>query len=123
MQFFILTINTPRGYIEFMKDKNCCCSVHIESDAKKTIRRDEEKKKLVTRLSKIEGQIRGIKNMVDADAYCTDLLVQVSAVRSALESLSLEVLKNHINGCVKRDLKEGKNEVVDELIWILQKLK
>ena len=123
MQFFILTINTPRGYIKFMKDKNCCCSVHTESDAKKTIRRDEEKKKLVTRLSKIEGQIRGIKNMVDADAYCTDLLVQVSAVRSALESLSLEVLKNHINGCVKRDLKEGKNEVVDELIWILQKLK
>ena len=106
-----------------MKDKNCCCSVHTEFDAKKTIRRDEEKKKLVTRLSKIEGQIRGIKNMVDADAYCTDLLVQVSAVRSALESLSLEVLKNHINGCVKRDLKEGKNEVVDELIWILQKLK
>lgn len=61
--------------------------------------------------------------MVESDAYCTDILTQVSAARSALESLSMEILKNHINGCVKRDLKDGKDEVIDELIWTLQKLK
>lgn len=106
-----------------MKEKTCCCSKAPDDVTKKTIRPDEDKKRLITRLSKIEGQIRGIKNMVDSDAYCTDILTQVSAARSALESLSMEILKNHINGCVKRDLKEGKDEVIDELIWTLQKLK
>lgn len=109
-----------------MEKNSCCCSKELtvsEDGNKKTVRLDEDKKKLTTRLSKIEGQIRGIKNMVDSDAYCTDILTQVSAARSALESLSMEILKNHINGCVKRDLKEGKDEVIDELIWTLQKLK
>ncbi|MCQ2584933.1 MAG: metal-sensing transcriptional repressor [Treponema sp.] len=108
-----------------MEKKSCCCSIDSTAPAggKKTIRHDEDKKRLTTRLSKIEGQIRGIKNMVDSDAYCTDILTQVSAARSALESLSMEILKNHINGCVKRDLKDGKDEVIDELIWTLQKLK
>ena len=109
-----------------MEKKSCCCSAETEASldgTKKTIRHGEDKKRLTTRLSKIEGQIRGIKNMVDSDAYCTDILTQVSAARSALESLSMEILKNHINGCVKRDLKEGKDEVIDELIWTLQKLK
>lgn len=106
-----------------MEEKACCCSKEQKNGTKKTIRNDADKKKLMLRLSKIEGQIRGIKNMVDSDAYCTDILMQVSAARSALESLSLEVLKNHINGCVKRDLKEGKDDVIDELIWTLQKLK
>lgn len=109
-----------------MEKKSCCCSAEADASidgTKKTIRHDEDKKRLTTRLSKIEGQIRGIKNMVDSDAYCTDILTQVSAARSALESLSMEILKNHINGCVKRDLKEGKDEVIDELIWTLQKLK
>ncbi|MCQ2601874.1 MAG: metal-sensing transcriptional repressor [Treponema sp.] len=109
-----------------MEKKSCCCSdepADTGDGTKKTVRHDEDKKRLVTRLSKIEGQIRGIKNMVDSDAYCTDILTQVSAARSALESLSMEILKNHINGCVKRDLKDGKDEVIDELIWTLQKLK
>ncbi len=109
-----------------MEKKSCCCSAETEASldgTKKTIRHGEDKKRLTTRLSKIEGQIRGIKNMVDSDAYCTDILTQVSAARSALESLSMEILKNHIKGCVKRDLKDDKDEVIDELIWTLQKLK
>ncbi|MCQ2612695.1 MAG: metal-sensing transcriptional repressor [Treponemataceae bacterium] len=109
-----------------MNENNCCCSKRAAAQTdgtKKTLRQDEDKKRLSARLSKIEGQIRGIKNMVDSDAYCTDILTQVSAARSALESLSMEILKNHINGCVKRDLKDGKDEVIDELIWTLQKLK
>ena len=109
-----------------MEKKSCCCSAEAETSidgTKKTIRHGEDKKRLTTRLSKIEGQIRGIKNMVDSDAYCTDILTQVSAARSALESLSMEILKNHIKGCVKRDLKDDKDEVIDELIWTLQKLK
>ena len=109
-----------------MEKKSCCCSAKAEDSldgTKKTIRHGEDKKRLTTRLSKIEGQIRGIKNMVDSDAYCTDILTQVSAARSALESLSMEILKNHIKGCVKRDLKDDKDEVIDELIWTLQKLK
>lgn len=105
-----------------MEEKSCCCA-ETETGTKKTVRQVDDKKRLTTRLSKIEGQIRGIKNMVESDAYCTDILTQVSAARSALESLSMEILKNHINGCVKRDLKDGKDEVIDELIWTLQKLK
>lgn len=105
-----------------MEENSCCCA-ETETGTKKTVRQVDDKKRLTTRLSKIEGQIRGIKNMVESDAYCTDILTQVSAARSALESLSMEILKNHINGCVKRDLKDGKDEVIDELIWTLQKLK
>ncbi|MCQ2595873.1 MAG: metal-sensing transcriptional repressor [Treponemataceae bacterium] len=78
---------------------------------------------MIIRLNKIEGQVRGIKNMVERDEYCPDILIQVSAVRSALESFSAELLKNHIKGCVVRDLKAGKEEVVDELLKTLQKLK
>ncbi|MCQ2611588.1 MAG: metal-sensing transcriptional repressor [Treponema sp.] len=106
-----------------MSENTCCCSKETENNVKKTVRQDADKKKLVSRLNKIEGQIRGIKNMIESDAYCTDILIQVSAAHSALESFSMEILKNHINGCVKRDLKEGRDEVVDELIWTLQKLK
>lgn len=96
--------------------KKCCCK-------KKTLRSEDEKKKMLNRLSKIEGQIRGLEKMVSEDAYCTDILVQVSAARSALESFATGILENHINGCVARDLKKGDTGVVDELIWILKKLK
>lgn len=78
---------------------------------------------MIIRLNKIEGQVRGLKNMVEKDQYCPDILVQVSAVRSALESFSSELLKNHIKGCVAKDLKAGNEEVVDELLRTLRKLK
>ena len=107
-----------------MEKKHCCCSGSVnETKSKKTERLDEQKKKLVTRLSRIEGQVRGVKNMVESDAYCTDILVQVSAIRSALESFSSEILDNHIKECVVRDLKSGKDDVIEELLWTLKKLK
>ena len=97
--------------------------VGSQNEAKKTVRDESQKRNMIIRLNKIEGQVRGIKNMVERDEYCPDILIQVSAVRSALESFSAELLKNHIKGCVVRDLKAGKEEVVDELLKTLQKLK
>ena len=94
-----------------------CCHCH------KTKQRTEgEYKKLMNRLNRIEGQIRGIKGMLEKDAYCTDILVQVAAVNSALNSFNKVLLENHMKTCVVRDIKEGKEETVDELMKILQKL-
>ena len=85
-------------------------------------RDEQEKKALMTRLSRIEGQVRGIKGMVEKDAYCTDILVQVAAVNAALNSFNKVLLANHIKTCVTRDIREGKEETVDELVAVLQKL-
>ena len=85
-------------------------------------REEKEYKDLINRLNRIEGQIRGIRNMVENDAYCTDILTQVSAASSALGSFTKELLGSHIKTCVARDLKEGKEETVDELVAVLQKL-
>lgn len=85
-------------------------------------RSDKEYKDLINRLSRIEGQIRGIKGMVERDAYCTDILVQVAAVNAALNSFNRVLLSNHIKTCVVQDIKDGKEETVDELIDTLKKL-
>ena len=85
-------------------------------------RSDEEKKKLLTRLKKAEGQIRGIEKMVEEDAYCPDILIQVSAVTSALNSFNKELLACHIRSCVAEDIREGNDETIDELVGVLQKL-
>lgn len=98
--------------------KCCCCG----SDAKKTERAEKDKKKLVNRLSRIEGQIRGIKKMIENDAYCNDVLIQSAAVGAAINAFNRELLSNHIHSCVVRDIREGKDEVVDELMVTLQKL-
>ena len=110
---------TPIGYIinrkgvSFMQ-KKCC---------KKTKQRTpDEYKKLINRLNRIEGQIRGIKGMIENDAYCTDILTQSSAVSAALNAFNKELLSNHIKTCVANDIKEGKEETVDELVATLQKL-
>ena len=89
----------------------------------KTKKRDEaEQKKLLNRLSRIEGQIRGIRKMVETDVYCTDILVQVSAATAALNAFNKELLSNHIHTCVANDIREGKDETIDELMDTLQKL-
>ena len=103
-----------------MKDKSakkdmCCCS-------KTTARTEEERKKLINRLNRIEGQIRGIKGMVEKDAYCADILVQSAAVNAAVNAFNKELLADHIKGCVARDIREGKDDVIDELVATLQKL-
>ncbi len=85
-------------------------------------RSDREYKDLVHRLNRIEGQVRGIKRMLEADAYCTDILVQVSAVNAALNSFNKVLLANHIRTCVAEDIRAGKDETVDELVLTLQKL-
>ena len=95
----------------------CCCNTG------KTKHRDTaEYKALITRLNKIEGQVRGIKNMVENDRYCVDILTQVSAVQSALNSFNKVLLANHIRTCVAEDIREGKDETIDELVKVLQKL-
>ena len=94
-----------------------------ECQCHKTKRRgDDEYKKLINRLSRIEGQIRGIRRMVENDAYCTDILIQVAAVNAALNSFNKELLSNHIHTCVARDIREGKDETIDELVDTLKKL-
>ena len=85
-------------------------------------RSENEYKDLVNRLNRIEGQVRGIKGMVERDAYCIDILVQVAAVNAALNSFNKILLANHIKTCVADDVREGREEAIDELVSILQKL-
>ncbi len=89
---------------------------------KKTERTGEEKKKLINRLSRLEGQIRGIRTMVENDAYCVDILTQSAAAKSAFNAFNKELLRRHIEGCVTRDIKAGDDEVVGELMDIIAKL-
>lgn len=90
--------------------------------AKKKKRGEEEYKHLLNRLNRIEGQIRGIRKMVESDAYCTDILIQVSAVTAALNAFNKELLSNHIHTCVADDIRHGKDETIDELCETLRKL-
>ena len=96
--------------------KNCCC------EEKSKDRSPEEYKKLIHRLNRIEGQVRGIRNMVERGAYCTDILMQSAAVSAAVNAFNKELLGNHIRTCVARDIRDGKDEVIDELVVTLQKL-
>ena len=97
------------------EQKECCCHKTKE-------RSEKEYKDMIHRLNRIEGQIRGIKGMVEKNAYCTDILVQVAAANAALNSFNKVLLANHIKTCVTNDIREGKEETVDELVEILQKL-
>ena len=93
-----------------------CCS------EKHTVRSEEEKKKLINRLKRIEGQIRGIIGMMENDAYCNDILIQSAAVNAAVNAFNKELLATHIRTCVARDIREGKDETIDELVATIQKL-
>ncbi|MEE8827487.1 MAG: metal-sensing transcriptional repressor [Eubacteriales bacterium] len=86
------------------------------------MRTPEQQKALLTRLKRVEGQIRGIERMVENNAYCPDILVQVSAATSALNSFNKVLLGCHIRSCVAEDIREGKDETIDELCSVLQKL-
>ena len=85
-------------------------------------RSEEEVKQLIHRLNRIEGQIRGIRGMVEKNAYCTDILMQVTAASAALNAFTRELLANHIKTCVIQDIQNGKEETIDELLALLQKL-
>ena len=97
-----------------MEYENCCCRTKERSA--------EEYKDLIHRLNRIEGQIRGIKGMIERDAYCTDVLTQVSAANAALNSFTKVLLATHIKTCVAQDIRDGKDETIDELVTTLQKL-
>lgn len=98
------------------ESKECCSCRKIKE------RTEKEYRDLINRLNRIEGQIRGIRGMVEKDAYCTDILVQVAAANAALNSFNRVLLANHIKTCVTNDIREGKEETVDELLTVLQKL-
>ncbi len=89
---------------------------------KKKERSEEEYKKLMNRLNRIEGQIRGLKRMLENDAYCPDILIQAAAASAALNAFNRELLSNHIHTCVVNDIKEGKEETVDELVDTIYKM-
>ena len=99
---------------ELEMEKELCCN-------KKTIRGEEEKKIINNRINRIEGQLKGIKKMIGEDAYCNDVLVQLSAIENSIKSLSNHILENHLYSCVTRDLENGKLEVIDELISLFKK--
>ena len=99
-----------------MEEQKQCCSHRTKE------RSDKEYKDLIHRLNRVEGQVRGIKRMVEEDAYCTDILIQVSAVNAALNSFNKVLLANHIRTCVAEDIRAGKEETIDELVATLQTL-
>ena len=101
-----------------MEEEKCCCC----GRDKTTKRSPEEQKKLLNRLKRIEGQVRGLQAMIERDAYCYDILTQSAAVNAAINAFNKEILAHHIEGCVARDIREGKDEVIGELVSIMQKL-
>ena len=107
--------------------KPCCAAAPAEKDTAPSYcrhkdRTPEEYRALVNRLSRIEGQVRGIRAMVEKDVYCTDILVQVAAVNAALNGFSKELLGQHVRTCVADDLRNGSSEKLDELLILLPKL-
>ena len=100
-----------------MEPKKCCCC-----SQRKKERTPEEYTKLIHRLNRIEGQIRGIRGMVENNAYCPDILMQSTAVTAAMNAFNKELLASHIRTCVAQDIRDGKDEVIDELVSTLQKL-
>jgi len=96
-----------------MKADNCC--------NKKTKRGIDEKKLITNRLNRISGQVNGIKKMIENDAYCNDVLIQLKAVESSIQSLSNHILENHLYNCVTRDLENGKLDTIDELISLFKR--
>ena len=96
------------------EEKSCCC--------KKTERSADERRALMNRLSRIEGQIRGIRGMVEKDCYCPDIITQVAAANAALNSFNKKLLANHIETCVAENIREGNDDVIQELVNVLPKL-
>ena len=101
-------------YVWRWRMDNQCCS-------KKTKRGSDEKKRIISRLNRISGQINGITKMIENDAYCNDVLIQLSAVENSVKSLSAHILENHLYMCVTRDLENGELDTIDELISLFKR--
>ena len=108
--------------VETMAEERKCCCCEDTGSGRTKHRSEKESKDLLNRLRRIEGQVRGIQSMVENDAYCPDILIQVSAINSALNSFSKTLLASHMKSCVVDDIKNGKEEVIDELVETLQKV-
>ena len=108
----------PDNLNDFEENKECCpfCS------GKHKDRDEKEFRDLMNRLKRIEGQVRGVEGMLEKKAYCTDILIQVSAITSALNRFNKALLANHMRTCVADNIREGNDEVIDELVFTLQKL-
>lgn len=102
--------------------KEVSCYTEEVTSCRKSHHPERIKKDLTTRLNRIEGQIRGIKGMIDKDVYCDDVITQLSATQSALNSVAKILLEGHLKGCVVDRLSEGDDEVLDELLVTIQKL-
>lgn len=108
-----------------MEEKMTCvhCGHCVSEDGvRHKMRSEDEYKKLLNRLSRIEGQIRGIRTMVEENRYCTDILTQSAAVSAAIDAFNRELLDSHIRTCVTENLKAGNDEIVEELLHTLHKL-
>ena len=99
-----------------------CCNHQCEACHKHKERTPEEMKALINRLNRIEGQVRGIRGMVENSAYCPDILTQVAATSAAINAFTKELLAAHIRTCVAEDIRAGHDEAIDELVQTLQKL-
>jgi CsoR family transcriptional regulator, copper-sensing transcriptional repressor len=108
---------SENNIINNTKNEGCPCCCHKTKE-----RTEDEYKSLMNRLNRIEGQVRGVKRMLEESAYCTDIITQVAAINAALNSFNKELLSNHIRTCVTDDIKAGKSETVDDLLNTLQKL-
>ena len=101
-----------------MEEKRMMACEHCKRTTERSL---EERQSLSTRLKRIEGQVRGVLRMLEEDAYCVDILTQVSAISSALSGFSRELLGSHIRGCVSEDIRMGRDESIDELIEVVSR--
>ena len=102
-----------------MEHKDCCQCEHCQKTKERS---PEEYRSLMNRLKRIQGQLRGIENMLENNAYCTDIMVQTAAVTAALNSFNKQLLASHMKSCVAQNTREGNDEVIDELLDTLQKM-
>jgi CsoR family transcriptional regulator, copper-sensing transcriptional repressor len=106
-------------YKEEILNEEGCCSITSDRQSHHS---EKVKKNLVTRLNRIEGQIRGIKGLIERDVYCDDVISQISATQSALNSVARLLLEGHLKSCVVERIKEGDMEVLDEVLVTIQRL-
>lgn len=97
--------------------ENCCC----REEGRKTLRSEEEKRSLTTRINRIVGQMNGIKRMVEEDRYCEDIIIQLSAVEKSVRSLASLMLERHMHGCLTESVKNGNTQVIDEIVGLFKR--
>ncbi|UHA73854.1 metal-sensitive transcriptional regulator [Paenibacillus sp. 481] len=108
--------------LEHQEDEGCQSGCELQPNERKSHHSDKTKRNLITRLNRIEGQVRGVKAMIERDTYCDDVLNQMASIQSALHSVGKLLLEGHMKSCVVERLQSGDDEVVDELLTTIHKL-